>query len=300
MREALRNFVLAVFAIGCLLALGWIIVSSRALSKPEPHPFPHAFLNLLDRPEKPLVIAYRGLSSQAPPNSKLAFEKAAALGPNVVLWVDARPSASGTWMAWTHRSLIEDTDGTQWIAAVKDDDLAKIDAAYKFSLDGGRTFPFRGQGFHVETLKTILTAFPDRFFVVNLQDYQEGDKERIVQVIQHANAEQRVLIASPEDGILRDLREAQPTWVFGTSRAQVTRLIMLSQLFLAPSAPMRGDVFVWDPTLPLSRLNERMWTEVQRRKMKTVIAVDDSALGLEWAKRADAIVTSTPEKFVGH
>ncbi len=299
MREAFKNLLLALATVGSLLVLGWIIASSRGLSKPEPHPFPHPFLDALVKGPKPLVIAYRGLSSQAPPNSKLAFQKAAALGPNVILWVDTRPSQDRTWMAWSERTLGESTDGATWISYTRDADIAKLDAAYKTSFDGGKTFPFRGQGFHVETLKAILTAFPDRFFVINLQDYQEGGKEDVIKIIQDAKAGERALIASPEDGILRDLRDDQPTWLFGTSRAQVTRLIMLSQLFLAASVPLRGDVFVWDPHLPLEKLNERVWSEVQRRKMMTVIAVDHPTLGAEWARRADAIITSRPDAFMG-
>ena len=201
-------------------------------------------------------------------------------------------------MAWTNRALAEDTNGKAWIAYTSDDEIAKLDAAFKVTFDGGKTFPFRGQGFHIETLKEILTAFPKRFFVVNLQDYQEGDKERIEKVLEESHASERALVTSPEDGILRDLRDDQPTWLFGTSRAQVTRLIMLSQLFLAAGAPMRGDVFVWDPSQPLDKINDRVWSEIQRRKMKTVIGVDDAKLGAIWSQRADAIVTSTPEKFV--
>ncbi len=298
MREAFKNFVLAIFAIGFLLGIGWIIASSRALSKPEPHPFPHPFLDVLTKGPKPVVVAYRGLSTQAPPNSKLAFEKAAALGQDVVLWVDTRPSHDRTWMAWTDRALANQTNGSSWIAYTSDADIAKLDAAYKTSFDGGKTYPFRGQGFRIETLKDILTSFPDRLFIINIQDYQEGGKEDIIRVIEEAKAGERSMIASPEDGILRDLREAQPTWLFGTSRAQVTRLIMLSQLFLAAGAPMRGDVFVWDPSEPLSKLNDAVWGEVQRRRMKSVINVDHPTLGALWEKRADAIITGSPEKFI--
>lgn len=296
MLSALKNFVLAVLAVLCLLATGWLILSNRGLSKPAPQPFPHKFLDALEAGPKPLVVAYRGLSSQYPPNSKLAFEKAAALDPKLVLWVDTRPSSEGVWYAWSDRSLGAQSDGTTWIAYTKNADLLKLDAAYRFSMDGGTTFPFRGQGFRIETLESILTAFPDRFFVINVQDYQEGGKEQLEALLVKTKAAERALIASPEDGLLRDLREAQPTWLFGTSRAQDTRLIMLSQLFLASAAPIHGDVFVWDPIAPVSKLNDRAWNEIERRKMKSLIATDDEKS--PWATRANAVVTSRPELFV--
>lgn len=297
MREALKNFVLSFFGIIFLLGIGWIVLTNRALAKPDPHPFPHPFLEALSHGPKPLVISYRGLTTAAPPNSIAAFRAAAALGPNVIFWVDARPTADGTWVAWTDRSLAEDAH--HWVSYMHVADIATADAGFNFSKDGGKTFPFRGKGFHVETLEKILTEFPDRKFVINLQDYQEGGKEQIIKAIEGAHASDRALISSPEDGILRDLREAEPTWLFGTSRAQVTRLIMLSQLFLASSAPMRGDVFVWDPLIPLHKMNEKVWAEVARRKMKSVVAIDEDT-SKEWSVRADAVVTSDPAAFVRH
>jgi glycerophosphoryl diester phosphodiesterase len=294
MKSAIMNFILALFAVLFLCGIGWLIVTNNAYSKPEPHPFPHPFLEALKAGPKPLVISYRGLATNAPPNSLEAFKAAAALGPNVILWIDARPTADGTWIAWSERALPENP--RQWVQYMHDTDVEKSDAGFNISKDGTQ-FPFRGKGFHIAKLVDVLNAFPDRKFVINLQDYEDGGKEQIIKTIIAAKAGERSLIASPEDGILRDLRDAEPTWLFGTSRAQVTRLIMLSQLHLASSAPMRGDVFVLDPTLPLHKFNESSWAEVERRHMSSVIAIDEDVTG-EWRPKADAIVTSDPAKFI--
>lgn len=290
MREALKNFVLSVFGILFLLGIGWLILNNLALSKPEPRPFPHPFLDVLEKGPKPLLVTYRGDTTQAPPNTLEAFKAAPATS---ILWVDARPTGDGTWIALTEKT--KPGDASQWVSYMHDSDVMASDAGFDFTPDGGRTYPFRGKGFHLVPLAEILKAFPDRLFVINLQDYKEGGAQQIIQTIKDAKAGERSLISSPEDGILRDLREAEPTWVFGTSRAQVTRLIMLSQLFLAASAPMRGDVFVLDPGIELHRLNDRAWAEVQRRKMKSVIAIEGAPKELAdlWRSRADAVVTSS-------
>jgi glycerophosphoryl diester phosphodiesterase len=289
MRDALKSFVLSVFGVLFLAGIGWLILNNVAASKPEPHPFPHPFLDALEKGPRPLAISYRGNTSVAPPNTIEAFKAAA---PTSILWVDARPTGEGVWLAMTEKTL--PGDRRQWVSYMHDADVMKADAGYEFTPDGGKTFPFRGKGFRFATLTEVLKAFPERMFVINFQDYKAGGMTQIIQLIKDAKAGERSLISSPEDGILRDLREAEPTWVFGTSRAQVTRLLMLSQLFLAGSAPIRGDVFVLDPEIPLHRLNDGAWAEVQRRKMKSVIAIDGAPkeLGDLWRKRADAIVES--------
>jgi glycerophosphoryl diester phosphodiesterase len=283
MRDALKNLVLAVFSVLFLLGIGWLILTNVAYSKPEPRPFPHPVLDALIKGPKPLLISYRGDSTQAPPNTIDAFK---AAPKTALLWVDARPTGEGTWIALTDRTL--PGDERQWVSYMHDKDVLSVDA--------GAGTPLAGKGFRLATLAQVLTAFPDRMFVINLQDYKEGGADQIIKVIKDAHAGERALISSPEDGILRDLREAEPTWLFGTSRAQVTRLIMLSQLFLAASAPMRGDVFVLDPSIPLHRLNDRVWAEVERRRMRSVIAIDgaDSSLATQWKSRADAVVSSAP------
>ena len=277
MRDAFKNFILAVFSVLFLLGMGWLILHNVAASKPEPHPFPHPVLDALTKGPKPLQVSYRGDTTVAPPNTLEAFKAAPATS---ILWIDARPTGDGTWIALTQRDL--PGDARQWVSYMHDKDVLAVDAGI------GTTFA--GKGFHLATLSQILTAFPDRMFVINFQDYKEGSKAQIVKTIKDAHAGERSLISSPEDGILRDLREAEPTWLFGTSKAQVTRLVMLSQLLLASSAPMRGDVFVVDPSIALTKLNDRVWAEVVRRNMRSVIAIDASPDAQVWRGRADAVL----------
>lgn len=292
MKEALKNLVLAVLTVTMLLGIGWIVIRNRSASKPPPQPFPHQVLDVL-KSKKPVAIALRGDSAQYPPNTMLAFEKAAALGPDLIMWVDARPAVDGSLIAWSEQDLAISTNGTGWISYMSADEISKVDAGFKTTFDGGKTFPFRGQGLRISTLKEVLNAFPDRLFVINFYDYKEGMRENVAKVLSETKAGERALITSAQDGVLRDLREDHPTWVFGTSRAQVTRLLMLADIFIAEAAPVRGDVFVWDAAADLSRMSERAWDEVQRRQMTSVLVIEKSDLP-KWKDRANALVSSDP------
>jgi glycerophosphoryl diester phosphodiesterase len=293
MRDALKNFILAVLSVVMLVGIGWIVVRNRALSKPLPHPFPHKILEASEK-RKPLLVALRGDSAHFPANSKSAFESAAR-NPDMLLWIDVFSTGDNELVAWTNKDLSVDTDGKGWVNFEKLEDLRKLDAGFKTTFDGGKTYPFRGKGLQIQTLKEVLAAYPDRLLVINFQDYKEGMREAVGKLFDETKVGERSLVTSPEDGILRDLREAHPTWIFGTSQAQVTRLLMLADIFVAMAAPMKGDIFVWPPPNSVTRLTDRAWEEIERRQMKSFITIeknDDVAL---WKTRASALVSSDPE-----
>ena len=248
-----------------------------------------------------MIIAYQGDSLSAPPNYLPAFEKACALDPNIVLWADVRPTMDGTLVVFEPKDVSSETNGSGWMQFTKDVDLEKLDAGFRFTKDQGQTFPFRGQGLKVLTLKELLAHFPERFFILNFQDYKAGLDERILAVIDEAKAGDRVLISSPEDGILRDLRARRPTWVFGTSQAQATVLLMLSELGLEAAAPIQGDVFVGPSAqgASLFHLSDRIINEIHRRKMKIVLgpAVDGDQ-ARQWRDEGlEGIVTRHPSSL---
>lgn len=293
MRDALKNFVLATLSVLMLLGIGWIVMRNRALSKPLPQPFPHKILEATEA-HQPLLVALRGDSAHYPPNSKEAFASAAAIDPNLILWVDAYSTGDGELVAWAKKDLSIQTEGKGWVNYENLADLQKLDAGFNISFDDGKTFPFRGKGYRIQTLREILAAHPDRLFVVNFQDYKEGMRESVSKLFDETKAGERSLVTSAENGILADLREDHPTWIFGTSQAQVTRLLLMSDIFMAFSAPMKGDIFVWDQSSPIKRLTQNAWDEVERRKMKSFITIRKDENVTEWKTKASALVSEDP------
>jgi glycerophosphoryl diester phosphodiesterase len=271
MFSAVRNFIgISVFV---LIGVGttWIYLRGHALSQGAKPQFDHPVLAKLSG-GKPRAIAYQGSSLEFPGNTMLAFEKAAAVDPDLIFWIDVRPSMDGTLIAFEGRDLSQSTDLKGWTAYTHDSEIEKADAGYKFTLDHGKTFPFRGQGLKIPTLEAVLKAFPTHSFILNFRDYKEGMDHRIIQMIDELGAGNRILITSEEDGILRDLRVQKPSWVFGTSQAQGTRLLMFSSIGLEAAIPLRGDIFVSLATDAPKRIHidETILNEVHRRGLKAI------------------------------
>jgi glycerophosphoryl diester phosphodiesterase len=114
-------------------------------------------LSLLD-PAARLVIAHRGNSMHAPEDTMESFRQGMALGADG-LEFDVRLTADGVAVLMHDPALDRTTNGTGPLAYRTLAELRALDAGYRFTRDGGRTFPYRGAGVQIPTLDDVLTAF---------------------------------------------------------------------------------------------------------------------------------------------
>lgn len=298
MKDALKSFALTTFAIILCLVLVWFYLKMKAAATPVPPAQPQAFMKDVS-PEHPLIIAKGGGGGERPPNTLIAFDHAAALDPRLVFWADIRPTRDGVLVAYREQSLEAATNGRGWISFTDYSAITNLDAAYTWKDATGAT-PYRGQGARISTLKELLARYPDRRFVLNFRDYKPGLDDKIIAVIDEAKAGGRVLIQSEQNGLLKDLREKKPEWLFGTSYAQVTQLMLLLPLGLEAYAPIKGDVYVTSVERNGRELvSDAVIAEIHRRQMKILagpVSADEALILQE--KGVDGIITDDPSALM--
>lgn len=156
-----------------------------------------------------LLGAHRGGGGMWPENTVYAFTKAAATFPGILLEGDLQMSADGHVVVMHDDTVDRTTDGT---GAVKDltlKQLKALDAGYRFSLDGGSTFPLRGQGITIPTFDEVLAALPEERLLMELKR-GENVTASVLAVIQQYKAEQRMLLASFSPVLMKEVRELAP------------------------------------------------------------------------------------------
>lgn len=151
--------------------------------------------SLLD-PSRQLVIAHRGNSMHAPENTMESFRQGVALGADG-LEFDVRLSADGVAVLMHDPLLDRTTDGTGLLADRTFAELRALDAGYRFSRDGGRTFPYRGKGLQIPTLDEALSAFPGVDCIIEIKAAEAT--EALVRALDTHQARDRVLIGSFSD-----------------------------------------------------------------------------------------------------
>ena len=148
--------------------------------------------------ERPLFFAHRGGSLLAPENTLVAFERGAALGADA-LELDIQQSRDGELVVIHDTTVDRTTDGAGPVAGYTLDELRRLDAGHRFTPDAGHSFPFRGQGVTIPTLREVFVRFPAQRVNIDLKQSDEERERRLWALIQELGAEDRTLVASGED-----------------------------------------------------------------------------------------------------
>jgi glycerophosphoryl diester phosphodiesterase len=189
------SFILGALA-GTLVtaAVGRLTAKSDATPKP---PTPRGW---------PINFAHRGGAKVVPENTIEGFREGFAMGGGVVE-CDVHASAEGTVVVIHDAVVDRTTDGSGPVAEKTLPELQSLDAAYRFSIDGGLTFPWRAKGVKIPTLETLYQAFPEAPFNVEIKGRRSGIEEAVFRQIEAAGATARTLVVSDNRGTISRLRK---------------------------------------------------------------------------------------------
>lgn len=177
----------------------------------------------------PLLIAHRGGAALAPENTLAAFRQAVAWWGADILEIDVRPTADGEVVVLHDARVDRTTDGTGPVAGLTLDRVRQLDAGHRFTLDGGRSQPYRGADVRIPTLREVLEAFPGHRINVEIKDARAARRAR--EVVSEVSAEGRVLLAAGQLAA----RRAAGGWrgAASASGAELRRFYLLHRARLA-------------------------------------------------------------------
>jgi glycerophosphoryl diester phosphodiesterase len=142
----------------------------------------------------PLLMAHRGGSHLAPENTLQAFRRALDWWRADLLEIDVQPTKDGECVVIHDPTVDRTTDGGGRVADLTLAQIQALDAGYRFTPDGGKSFPFRGRGVRISTLAEVLAALPHAR--VNVEMKVHAVQAPALHAIREAGAEHRVLVAA--------------------------------------------------------------------------------------------------------
>lgn len=206
--------------IGCVLlaaSLYGLAARSKGVRAPEREFFRQSA-------RRPLVIAHRGGAGLWPENTLHAFEGAAALGADVIE-TDVRSTADGVLVVLHDTTVERTTEGTGSVARLTLAELKRLDAGYRWSPDGGRTFPLRGRGLTVPTLEEVFERLPGMRFNIEPKQDAPASSKLLCGLIRGRGMGGRVLVASFRLSLLAEFRRECPEVVTSASPSEVADLL---------------------------------------------------------------------------
>jgi glycerophosphoryl diester phosphodiesterase len=244
-----------------------------------------------------VLVAQGGAASQAPANTLVAFQTALDLGADF-LALDVRLSADGELIVLRDETVDRATDGAGKVSDLTLAQLKTLDAGYRFIPDGGITYPYRGKGVRLSTLAEVMAAFPAARLQIALQDDSTVAAERLTNALVAAQAQDRVIVGSPHESVLRRFRRLSPDVATVAGGNELRTFSLLQGFGLIGLHRALGDVY--EAPIKSGRLrldSPRFIANVHALNQKIFFSgVDDPAeISRLLALGADGIITARPE-----
>ena len=126
----------------------------------------------------PVNFAHRGGAKIAPENTLEGFREGLRVGAGV-LELDVHATADGTVVVHHDEKVDRTTDGSGAIREMTLADVRRLDAGYRFTPDGGRTYPYRGEGVRIPTMEEVYREFADVPINVEIKGKRPGIEEAV-------------------------------------------------------------------------------------------------------------------------
>lgn len=247
-----------------------------------------------------LVIAHRGGRNLRPEHTLEAYKHALSLGPPaspdpVVLELDLRPNSEGAVVVMHDSEVDRTTDGVGDVAAMTLSQIKALDAGYRFSSDGGKTFPWRGKGLTVPTLDEVLDAWPDALYVIEIKRDDPPIIDKVLAALQARGAIPRTVLSAFNDLDLEEIRLKRPDALTGMGVIEMVKFAALQPDQLADYVPPAGFA---QP--PMSALTEKLVIRAHDFGVKlhpwTINKAADMKQLIGW--QVDGIMTDDPALLI--
>ena len=157
---------------------------------------------LLDQEARP-VVAHRGNSAHAPEDTLESLRQGIALGADAIEF-DVRLTGDGRVVVIHDPTVDRTTSGTGAVSDMRLTELQSLDAGYRFTRDGGRSFPWRGRGITISTLDVVLEEFRHTPMIIEIKSADAASETK--RLIEHFGAAPRTLVGSFRSDALAPFR----------------------------------------------------------------------------------------------
>lgn len=147
----------------------------------------------------------------------VALDNGLALGADG-LEIDVQLSADGVPVVIHDKMLDRTTDRRGPVHSLTADELARVDAGYRFETDGAH--PFRGQGHGIPTLAAVLARHRDTRLIIEMKGGEPELARAVAREVRHADAVPRVCVGSFHQRSIVALRSESPEIVTSASQPE--------------------------------------------------------------------------------
>ncbi len=299
MKNTLQTILLFVIAFLLLPGCGDGEEASRSGRDPAPPP-----VTYFSGPV-PRNIAHRGGRGLFPENTLYAFEHALALNVQI-LETDAWRTRDGHVVLLHDADVDRTTNGRGPVKEMTLDEVRGLDAAYRFSPDGGESYPLRGQGITIPTLEEAFHRFPHARFCIEIKQASPPMEQDVLSLIEAYGMTEKVCVSSFHDPVMEAVRKRNPELCTGSGIGEIL-LFMLTPLDRIRELPVQARLFqipeeelgipVLTPGFVEKALDRNMevhvWTINDPADMQRILDMGAHGIITDYPDRLNEVMAST-------
>jgi glycerophosphoryl diester phosphodiesterase len=245
--------------------------------------------------DRPLVMAHRGDRTVSPENSIVSFKNAVLMEIDVIE-TDLRLTKDHELVLFHDSHLDQKTDAKGPLINYTLKELQNVDFGYSFTLDEGQTYPCRGKGYRIVTLREAFERFPVKFNLDIKNEEPEAPKI-LADLIEEYNKHETVMVGSfHHDQIVR-FRRRMPDVLTAASPKEVKKFLMLLKTHLTRFWTPSYKAFQVPITYGNRRIITKQFVEIAHSKDVAVhVWVINDRITFDWLTELgiDGIFTDDP------
>jgi glycerophosphoryl diester phosphodiesterase len=247
-----------------------------------------------------MVIAHRGGRSLGPENTLYTYQRAMALGVDV-LEIDVHLTKDNHLAVIHDKTVDRTTDGSGTVASYNLADLQKLDAGYRWSADIKNPFPLRGKGLKIPSLAEVFQAFPQMRVNIEIKDSDPAAISSLCRTIQDHNMATKVMIASFDAGALKNFRAACPGVATSAGASEAMLFYVLQKMHLESVYSPDAQALQVPPTYgDLQVVTQRFVEAAHARNLKVHVWTVNETDSMKRFMRlgVDGIMTDYPQRLL--
>ncbi len=186
-----------------------------------------------------IVVAHRGGAGVRPENTVAAFDHAVGLGCSF-LELDVRATSDGVPVVIHDAEVDRVSDGRGPVSGYSAAELADLDAGFRWSEDG-RSFPFRGQGIRIPTLREVLDRYPRAWISIDIKAADARLTYDVAELVTSFERADRTVVGSFSCRTARRFRRLEPDAHASACPTEVRRTVAAAVSGVQPLMPRRPD-----------------------------------------------------------
>lgn len=124
--------------------------------------------------------------------------------------MDVHATRDGHIVVLHDPELNRTTGGAGQVSLLTLAEVRRLDAGFRFSLDRDKTFPFRGKGIRIPTLREVAERFPGVPFNIEIKQSRPPIERAVFDLLEELGHSELTLLAAESDALIERIRRLDP------------------------------------------------------------------------------------------